>query len=57
MKCCYKITDADGNVVGIEGIYDTEMKDYTDTDSGFSYVAVEKAEYYSLSEFLSEEVF
>ena len=57
MKCCYKITDADGNAVGIEGIYDAEMKDYTDEDSGCIYVAVEREEYDSLSEFFGKEVF
>ena len=41
----------------IEGIYDAEMKDYTDEDSGCSYVAVEREEYDSLSEFFGKEVF
>lgn len=45
MKCCYKIINSEGNLVGVEGVYEELVEDRFDTDFNEWYIAITYEEY------------
>ena len=50
MKCCYKVVDTNGVIVGVEGVHDHEVEDYFDTDHNMQYIAITYEEYAEVCE-------
>lgn len=45
MKCCYKIINSEGILVGVEGVYEEPVEDRFDTDFNERYIAITYEEY------------
>lgn len=50
MKCCYKVVDANGVIIGVEGVHDHEVEDYFDTDHNVWYIATTYEEYIEITQ-------
>ena len=50
MKCCYKIVNSEGVIIGVDGVHEVEVEDYFDTDYNNWFIAITYEEYLEICE-------